>query len=313
MGGAEKGGIARSVSRCPPCAAGSISAARPPGQSTLPDHRSPWIRLGGSGGPASSPMRPMTASTWGRPAGESAPSSCARRRYGTIRRCAYQRPHPCSAGGRAAGCSLTASAGWWLRGCPARCCRAEGTRCNRATAPRRLACLPRALARARPNSPAANGDGPPSGNSSMTSMRSSAPSTSGTGTAPAPASQRSPFASAANASPLWPAADSLTNTARPSASVPRSSEPMPGAHDLDIGDRDADERADPRRRAVRNGDASFCGRNPSAAARRAAVNGPAALRMGSIAAAHASRLGQRSAYWGSSAIRIRSSRRGKSP
>ena len=42
--------MARSVSRWPPCAAGSTSQPRPPDHSTLPVHRSPWIRAGGSAG-----------------------------------------------------------------------------------------------------------------------------------------------------------------------------------------------------------------------------------------------------------------------
>ena len=58
------------------------------------------------------------------------------------------------------------------------------------------------LASAAPKSRAVPGVGSPGGSSSMTSVLSSAPSTAGTGTAPARASQRSPFASAANASAL---------------------------------------------------------------------------------------------------------------
>ena len=56
-GAPNSASIARSVSRCPPCAAGSMSQPRPPDHSTLPDQQSPWIRLGGSGGPASSDDR----------------------------------------------------------------------------------------------------------------------------------------------------------------------------------------------------------------------------------------------------------------
>ena len=51
-GAPKRASIARSVSRWPPCAAGSISAPRPSGQSTLPDQRSPWMRLGRLGRPA---------------------------------------------------------------------------------------------------------------------------------------------------------------------------------------------------------------------------------------------------------------------
>ena len=55
--------MARSVSRWPPWAAGSTSHGRPSAsQSRLPDHRSPWMRAGGSGGPASSAIRSQTRS-----------------------------------------------------------------------------------------------------------------------------------------------------------------------------------------------------------------------------------------------------------
>ena len=41
--------MARSVSRCPPCAAGSITQVSPLASArTLPRHRSPWMRDGGS-------------------------------------------------------------------------------------------------------------------------------------------------------------------------------------------------------------------------------------------------------------------------
>ena len=61
--------MARSTSRWPPCAAGSMSRARPSAPaSTLPPHRSPCSRAGGSGGPASSGRRAATASTARRPA-----------------------------------------------------------------------------------------------------------------------------------------------------------------------------------------------------------------------------------------------------
>ena len=66
--------------------------------------------------------------------------------------------------------------------------------------------------------------GRPGGSSSMTSRSSATPSTRGTGTARALASQRSPFASAANAAGCTVLActgpgAAFANTARPSASV----------------------------------------------------------------------------------------------
>src|SRR3954468_16528607 len=87
--------IARSVSRWPPWAAGSISTASAPppaarDHSTLPDHRSPWSRAGRSpgspvrsGSPASS--RAHAASTTRAPFAPSAPRSRAARRYGSTR------------------------------------------------------------------------------------------------------------------------------------------------------------------------------------------------------------------------------------
>ena len=53
----KRSSMARSVSRWPPCAAGSTSQPRPPAHSTLPLHRSPCSRAGGSAGPASAGSR----------------------------------------------------------------------------------------------------------------------------------------------------------------------------------------------------------------------------------------------------------------
>lgn len=71
--------MARSVSLCPPCAAGSMSQPRSPDHRTLPDQQSPWIRLGGSLGPARSAMLAATDSTSPTSAEVSAPESLARR------------------------------------------------------------------------------------------------------------------------------------------------------------------------------------------------------------------------------------------
>ena len=72
--------MARSVSRWPPWAAGSISQPSPPDQSTFPAQQSPWMRLGGSAGPASEPIRSVTASTSRASSGPSAPASTAIRK-----------------------------------------------------------------------------------------------------------------------------------------------------------------------------------------------------------------------------------------
>ena len=77
-GSPNRPSIARSVSRWPPCAAGSTSTAPSWPHSTLPDHRSPCRRAGGSAGPVSrsSPVRSrsQTASTARRPSGSRAPA-----------------------------------------------------------------------------------------------------------------------------------------------------------------------------------------------------------------------------------------------
>ena len=88
-GAPNSASMARSVSRWPPWAAGSMSQPRPADHSTLPDQQSPWMRLGGSRGPASSLIRPVTVSTSRTSAGPSVPASAARRRYGSTRRSAY--------------------------------------------------------------------------------------------------------------------------------------------------------------------------------------------------------------------------------
>src|SRR5262249_60038820 len=79
------------------------------------------------------------------------------------------------------------------------------------------ACIP---ASSRPNRAAAAASADPAGTQEMTSMDSSQPTTPGTGTAPALASQPSPRASAPSA-PDGPPAAVLTNTTRPPARVAR--------------------------------------------------------------------------------------------
>ena len=67
--------IARSTSRWPPYAAGSIRYGRPPAlASTFPPQRSPCSRAGGSGGPASSGRRSITASIAASAAGRQRPA-----------------------------------------------------------------------------------------------------------------------------------------------------------------------------------------------------------------------------------------------
>jgi len=75
-------------------------------------------------------------------------------------------------------------------------------------------------ASAAPKWRAAAAAGRPGGSISMTSMSASTEMTSGSGTAPAEASQRSPLASAASSAARAPPTACLTNTSRPSASVP---------------------------------------------------------------------------------------------
>ena len=72
----KRASMARSVSRCPPCAAGSTSHGRPSAShSRFPDHRSPWMRAGGSGGPARSASRSHSRSMTAAPsAGSRRPS-----------------------------------------------------------------------------------------------------------------------------------------------------------------------------------------------------------------------------------------------
>ena len=88
----------------------------------------------------------------------------------------------------------------------------------------------------------------------MTSMLSSAPSTAGTGTAPARPSQRSPFASAANA-PGAPAPTAALTKIRPAVGQrPRQvPEPVPGPDLADAGHRHADQGADARREVLGHG------------------------------------------------------------
>jgi hypothetical protein len=47
-GAPKRSSIARSVIRCPPCAAGSMRTNPVAVTKTLPDHRSPWMRAGGA-------------------------------------------------------------------------------------------------------------------------------------------------------------------------------------------------------------------------------------------------------------------------
>ena len=79
MGVPNSRSIARSTSRWPPYAAGSIRYGRPSAPaSTLPRQRSPCSRAGGSGGPASAGSRSITASIAPAPPAGSAPRSDGR-------------------------------------------------------------------------------------------------------------------------------------------------------------------------------------------------------------------------------------------
>ncbi len=81
-GSPKRDSIARSASRWPPYAAGSITRITPSRlHSTLPFHRSPCRRDGGSSGSRSA-KRPMTASIASASVSEAAPRSRASLRYG---------------------------------------------------------------------------------------------------------------------------------------------------------------------------------------------------------------------------------------
>src|SRR5512142_1106182 len=170
-----------------------MSQPSPPDQSTFPAQQSPWMRLGGSAGPASEPIRSVTASTSRASSGPSAPASTAIRRYGSSRRLAY---HGGQSGGPSAGVlsrgvlssgrlAITPGQGAPKPAAPAACNRASPA----------------------PNPNAADGVARPGGIIEMTRAVPVTASTSGTGTASASASQRRPFASAWNApsAPAGPA------------------------------------------------------------------------------------------------------------
>ena len=154
--------MARSVSRWPPCAAGSMSQPRPPDHSTFPAQQSPWIRLGGSAGPASEPIRSTTSSTSRASSGRSAPASTARIRNGSSLRCAYH-------------CGQSAASGVLSSG---RLAMNPGHGAPKPSAP--AAC---SRARSVPNWKAASGVAGPGGIIEMTSASGPTASTSGTGTA----------------------------------------------------------------------------------------------------------------------------------
>ena len=176
-----------------------MSQPRPPDHSTFPAQQSPWIRLGGSGGPASEPIRSMTASTNRASSGRSAPASTARRRKGSSLRCAYHSGQP---------------GGWGVLS-SGRLAMKPGHGAPKASAP--AAC---SRARSAPNPNAAPGVDRCGGIIETTSAAGVTASTSGTGTAAASASQRRPFASAANAAEVCcgassPEATALANARRP--------------------------------------------------------------------------------------------------
>ena len=91
--------MARSVSRWPPCAAGSISQPRPPDHSTFPDQQSPCIRLGGSAGPASCAIRLATVSTRARRPRSACPRPWPAGRRAAAAGCAYHSGHESAAPG----------------------------------------------------------------------------------------------------------------------------------------------------------------------------------------------------------------------
>src|SRR5450755_71758 len=66
-----------------------MSQPRPPDHSTFPDQQSPWIRLGGSAGPATAAARPAADSTSRASAAVSVPASLASWTYGSSRALAY--------------------------------------------------------------------------------------------------------------------------------------------------------------------------------------------------------------------------------
>jgi len=178
-----------------------MSQPRPPDHSTLPAQQSPWIRLGGSAGPASEPIRSATASTSRASSGRSAPASTARLRKGSSLRCAYQPGQSCGPAVLSSGrLAMNPGQGAPKPSAPAACSRARSV----------------------PKLKAASGADRPGVIIEMTSAAGVTASTSGTGTAAASASQRRPFASAANAAATSPAgspAAALANARRPPASV----------------------------------------------------------------------------------------------
>ncbi|AKZ53891.1 exported protein of unknown function [Streptomyces ambofaciens ATCC 23877] len=163
----------------------------------MPFHRSPCSRAGGSAGPASSGSRSQTRSTSAASPGRTTPASTARRRYGSTRCSAYQRGQSLPATLRIGARPMNASSG------------PPGGAAPNAGAPAECS-----AARSRPNRTAARALAGPSGTRSVTSRRPSSPTTAGTRTAPAPASQRSP-ADSARAAPA--PSQRLTITVRPSA------------------------------------------------------------------------------------------------
>ncbi len=176
--------------------------------STLPLHRSPCSRAGGSAGPASSGSRAQTRSTTAASPAPVVPASTARRRYGSTRCSAYQDGQSSPVTLRIGASPMNASTGPPGGGAP------------NAGAP--AACSP---ASSRPNRSAASRPGRPCATRSRTSHAPSRPCTRGTGGAPASASQRSPAASARAAST---SSARFTTTVRPSSRAASASAPDSG-------------------------------------------------------------------------------------
>ncbi|CAM5311045.1 hypothetical protein SALBM217S_01119 [Streptomyces griseoloalbus] len=176
--------------------------------STLPFHRSPCSRAGGSAGPARSGSRAQTRSTTSASPASSVPASTARRRYGSTRCSAYQTGQSSPVTLRIGASPMNASTGPPGGGAP------------NAGAP--AACRP---ASSRPNRSAVSRPGRPSATRSSTSHAPSRPCRHGTGGAPASASQRSPAASARAASA---SSARFTTTVRPSSRTASASAPDSG-------------------------------------------------------------------------------------
>ena len=194
--------MARSVSRCPPCAAGSTRCTRPSAaQSMLPDHRSPCSRAGGSGGPASSSIRSTHGVDRCRVVG-------GRSRRGRGRPAGRARP----GGSRRTPARSSVGAVGQRRGAD----EAVAARRRTRGAPARVGGGQLAAEAARPPRPSGGRSRP----SATTRQSSSTASTSGTGAPPASASQASPRASAAK-KPAGGCGRDLTSALPPSLSRSR--------------------------------------------------------------------------------------------